>query len=38
VLKVSWEELVTQPERIKACRAADLAAFGRGEIVDFELH
>ena len=35
VLPVSWEELVTQPEQVKACRAAYLAAFRRGEVVDF---
>jgi hypothetical protein len=38
VLDISWEELVTQPERIKACRAAYLAAFGRGDVVDFAIH
>ena len=26
---------VTQPEQVKACRAAYLAAFRRGEVVDF---
>jgi hypothetical protein len=38
VLPISWEELVTQPEQVKACRAAYLEAFRRGEVVDFTVH
>lgn len=36
-LPLSWERLVTDPGHIKAVRAAYLAAFQRGETVDFEL-
>jgi len=36
-LSFSWEDLVTQPEAIKACRATYLEAFRRGEVVDFAI-
>lgn len=32
---ISWRELVTNPEAVKSCREAYLAAFLRGETVDF---
>ncbi len=36
-LPFSWEQLVTRPEAIKACRAAYLEAFRRGDVVDFAI-
>ncbi len=34
-LSLSWRDLVTDPEAVKACRARYLDAFRRGEVVDF---
>ncbi len=36
-LPLSWRELVTDPEAVKACRARYLDEFRRGEVVDFTI-
>ncbi len=37
VQRLRWPDLVTQPEAVKRARAAYLAAFARGAVVDFRL-